>query len=83
MKHFTAVALDFTQNWVGQAHLAHTLTTIPDLKGRMVVITEGKSVNKLLEFPEYFSINFLISTHTKNPSITLPLKEVGQNSNLK
>ena len=27
MKHFTAVALDFPQNWVGQAHLAHRLTT--------------------------------------------------------
>ena len=27
MKHFTAVALDFPQNRVGQAHLAHTLTT--------------------------------------------------------
>ena len=73
MKHFTAVALDFTQNWVGQAHLAHTLTTTPDLKGRMVVNTEGKTVNTLLEFPEFFSINFLISTHTKNPSIIVYL----------
>ena len=27
IKHFTAVALDFPQNQVGQAHLAHTLTT--------------------------------------------------------
>ena len=27
MKHFTAVALDFPKNRVGQAHLAHTLTS--------------------------------------------------------
>ena len=27
MKHFTAFAIDFPQNRVGQAHLAHTLTT--------------------------------------------------------
>ena len=45
MKHFTAVALDFTQNWVGQAHLAYILTKT--LLSNIFQILVSKTQNEL------------------------------------